>query len=108
MDEPFDGRQGVGVEARQGQLGAQLPGLGGPAVAGAFHFVQGRVSGQGVEFVPGQVVADCQSPRGISIIPALPQRVGVPGGSGLGGAQPGPGRQRGGLGGDQAAGARRY
>jgi hypothetical protein len=58
-------------------------------VAGAFGFVEDGMGGQGVEFVPGQAVADRQPPRGISIIAALRQRIGAPGGGGLGGAQPG-------------------
>ena len=104
FDKAFDGGQGVGVEAGRGQLGVQLPGLGGPVVAGAFGFVEGGVGGQGVEFVPGQVVADRQPPRGVSVVAALRQRVEAAGGGGLSGAQPGPGRQRGGVGGDQVAG----
>jgi hypothetical protein len=46
LDEPFDGHQGVGVEAGQGQLTVQLPGLDSPAVAGAFGFVQGGYDGK--------------------------------------------------------------
>jgi hypothetical protein len=65
FDEPFDG--GQGVEAGRGQLGVQLFGLGNPAVAGAFGFIQGGIGAQGVEFVPGQVVPDRQPPRGISV-----------------------------------------
>ena len=71
FDEPFDGGQRVGVEAGWDQLGAQLPGLGSPAVVGAFGLVEGRVGGKGVEFVPGQVVANRQPPRGVSIVAAL-------------------------------------
>jgi hypothetical protein len=58
FDKPFDGGQGVRVEAGGGQLGLQLPGLGSPAVVGAFGLVERSVGGQGVEFVPGQLVAD--------------------------------------------------
>src|SRR6266568_6531410 len=86
---PIDGGQGAGVEAGRGELGVQLRGVGGPAVAGAFGVVEGSVGGQGVEFVPGQVVADRQPPGGVRVVAALCQRPGVPGG--LGGAQPGPG-----------------
>ena len=57
-DEPFGESQGVAGEAGWGQLGVQLPGLGSPAVAGAFGFVEGGMGGQSAEFVPGQVVAD--------------------------------------------------
>src|SRR5690242_16477713 len=83
FDEPFDGGQGVGVEAGRSQPGVQLLGLSGPAVAGAFGFVEGGVGGEGVEFVPRQPVADRQPPRGIGVVAALCQGIGVAGGSAL-------------------------
>jgi hypothetical protein len=42
----------------------------------------------GVELVPGQVVADYQPSRSIRIVAALEQPAGVSGGDGLGGADP--------------------
>jgi len=63
FDKPFDGGQRVGVEVAWGQLRLQLPCLSGPAVVGAFGVVQAGVGGEGVEFVPGQMVASRQSPR---------------------------------------------
>ena len=77
LDKPFDSRKGVGVQAGWDQLGLQLPGLSSPAVAGAFGIVQAGVGGQGVKFVPGQVVADRQPPRRVRVVAALRQRIGV-------------------------------
>jgi hypothetical protein len=45
LDKSLDSRQGVGVEAGWDQLGLQLPGLGSPAVVGAFGLVEGGVGG---------------------------------------------------------------
>jgi hypothetical protein len=74
-------------------------------VAGTVGLVQGGVGSQGVEFVPGQGVADREPPRGVSIVAALCQRIGAPGCGGLGGVQPGPSVQCGGVRGIRARGA---
>jgi hypothetical protein len=58
LDEPFDGDQGVGVEAGRDQFGPQPVRLDGPSVADPFGLVEGGVGGKRIEFVPGQVVAN--------------------------------------------------
>ena len=65
--------------------------FGGPSVVGVIGLVEGGMGTQGVEFMPGQVMADRQPQRGIGRIAALGMVIGA--GGTVVSADPGPGRQ---------------
>jgi len=92
-DAPFHGAQRIGVQAGRDQPGVQGVGPGGPPLVDALGVVEGGVGAQGVELMPGQVVAGGQAQRGVGCVPALGEVIGAAASS-LGGADPAPGGQR--------------
>jgi hypothetical protein len=101
-DEPFGGGQRVGVQSGGDQAGVQGAGPGGPAMVGVLGLVEEGVGVQGVEFVPGKLVAGGDSQRCVGGVAALIDQVLASGG--LSGADAGAGGQGGAVGGYQAAG----
>jgi len=59
-DPPFDGGRWVGIQARRDQPGMQGICRGGPSPVDALGVVEGSMSAQVIDFVPGQVVAGSQ------------------------------------------------
>ncbi len=90
--------------SRGGQSGVQGAGLGGPSVVGVLASVEEGVGANGVQFVPGELVAGGEPQRGVGGVAALVDQVLVRGCGGLGGADAGAGGQGGAVGGHQPAG----